>query len=175
MIAEIMLPSLSCRFLLGRGRRLLSTAAPVASSLPARVPVTLIQGDGVYPEIMDCVQSVLQAAGAPLEFRSFSLSDIHGSSSSEHFQEVVASVEDNGVCLRGIMGVPELSRTGGLDSIDMRFRRALDLFANVVTVKSHPGIPTRHHNIDMVVIREQIEGECEWSFCSVDWILELNP
>jgi len=34
--------------------------------------------------------------------------------------------------LRGIMGVPEFSRPVSLDPVDMKFRRALDLFANVV-------------------------------------------
>jgi len=99
--------------------------------------------------------------GAPVEFESFFLSDIHAASSAT-LDDVVASVRRNGVCLRGIMGVPEFSRTGALDSADMKFRRALELFANVVTVKSMEGLQTKHKNVDMVIIREQIEGECEY-------------
>lgn len=38
-------------------------------------------------------------------------------------------------------------------------RRKLDLFANVVHVKSLPGYMTRHNNLDLVIIREQTEGE----------------
>ena len=38
-------------------------------------------------------------------------------------------------------------------------RDVLDLYANVVHIKSIPGIPTRHKNLDFVVIREQTEGE----------------
>ncbi|NWR40059.1 IDH3B dehydrogenase, partial [Tachuris rubrigastra] len=38
-------------------------------------------------------------------------------------------------------------------------RRKLDLFANVVHVKSLPGYQTRHNNLDLVIIREQTEGE----------------
>lgn len=38
-------------------------------------------------------------------------------------------------------------------------RRKLDLFANVVHVKSLPGYKTRHNNLDLVIIREQTEGE----------------
>lgn len=41
----------------------------------------------------------------------------------------------------------------------MRLRRKLDLFANVVHVKSLPGYKTRHNNLDLVIIREQTEGE----------------
>lgn len=39
------------------------------------------------------------------------------------------------------------------------FRNHLDLFANVVHVRSLPGIQVRHKNIDVVIIREQTEGE----------------
>lgn len=41
----------------------------------------------------------------------------------------------------------------------MKLRKALDLYANVVHVKSLPGIKMRHKDIDCVVIREQTEGE----------------
>lgn len=39
------------------------------------------------------------------------------------------------------------------------FRRALDLYANVVRIKTVPGLKLRHQNIDFIVIREQTEGE----------------
>ena len=38
-------------------------------------------------------------------------------------------------------------------------RRELDLFANVVWIKSLPGYHARHNNLDFVIIREQTEGE----------------
>ena len=39
-------------------------------------------------------------------------------------------------------------------------RDELDLYANVVQIKSLPGLmKVRHKNVDMVVIREQTEGE----------------
>ena len=38
-------------------------------------------------------------------------------------------------------------------------RRHLDLFANVVHIRSLPGFQTRHNNLDFVIIREQCEGE----------------
>ena len=47
-----------------------------------------------------------------------------------------------------------------LPSDDDNFvRKKLDLFANVVRVKTLPGIKTRHNDLDFVVIREQTEGE----------------
>jgi len=38
-------------------------------------------------------------------------------------------------------------------------RVELDLFANVVLCKSIPGVKTRHKDVDIVVIRENTEGE----------------
>lgn len=35
----------------------------------------------------------------------------------------------------------------------------LGLFANVVRCKTNPVIPTRHSNIDILVVRENSEGE----------------
>lgn len=38
-------------------------------------------------------------------------------------------------------------------------RCSLNLFANVVHIKSFPGYPTRHKDLDFVIVREQMEGE----------------
>lgn len=35
----------------------------------------------------------------------------------------------------------------------------MDLFANVVHIRTLKGIPSFHQNLDLVIIREQIEGE----------------
>ena len=74
-------------------------------------------------------------------------------------EEVAQNVRDNGVCLKGHIGIPDYSRHGDLGSVNQKLRKELDLFANVVRITSHKGIPTRHNNVDMVIIREQIEGE----------------
>ncbi|KAH9643180.1 hypothetical protein HF086_010632 [Spodoptera exigua] len=41
----------------------------------------------------------------------------------------------------------------------MKLRNALDLYANVVHVKSLPNVKSRHHDVDCIIIREQTEGE----------------
>jgi len=38
-------------------------------------------------------------------------------------------------------------------------RRSLDIYANVVKIKSIPGIDSRHKDLDIIVIRESTEGE----------------
>lgn len=75
---------------------------------------------------------------------------------SSKLDDVVNSVTKNAVCLKGILASPV---TGDLTSTNYRFRSDLDLFANVVHIKSLPGIKSRHKNIDLVIVREQTEGE----------------
>ncbi|CAH8526020.1 unnamed protein product [Heterobilharzia americana] len=47
----------------------------------------------------------------------------------------------------------------GISALNLRMRRALDLYANVVHIRTLNGIPSRHHNLDFLIIREQLEGE----------------
>lgn len=91
------------------------------------------------------------------------------------------SVKKNGICLKGVINAPDMNFEvfffqtlifkkqfnfnfsyyfqGELMAINQQFRKNLDLYANVVKVKSLPGVKCRHSNIDLVIIREQTEGE----------------
>jgi isocitrate/isopropylmalate dehydrogenase len=73
-------------------------------------------------------------------------------------EEVTASIARNGICLKGILSTPDYSRTGELETLNMKLRKKLDLYAHVVHIKSLPG-SSKHKNVDTIVIREQIEGE----------------
>lgn len=46
---------------------------------------------------------------------------------------------------QGILATPDYSRTGELQTLNMKLRNELDLFANVVHVRSLPGVKTRHN------------------------------
>jgi len=172
MMWSIVLPKMECGFKLirlGTGRnglklqptalaatsfRQMAIQAPV-SKPEGKTKCTLIPGDGVGPEMMQAMREVLEAAGAPIEFEQYFLSDIQYSLSAK-LNDVVNSVAKNGICIKGILASPV---TGDLTSLNYQLRQELDLFANVVPIRTLPGIPTRHKNIDIVIIREQTEGE----------------
>ncbi|CAG0891332.1 unnamed protein product [Darwinula stevensoni] len=133
-------------------------------SLPVSKPeghltCTLIPGDGVGPELMHSVQDVFKAAGVPLDFEEYFLSEVHHHAVSTDLDVVAESIRKNGICLKGTLTIPDFSPTGELGSLTMALRRKLDLFANVVHVKSLAGVETRHRNIDFIIIREVTEGE----------------
>merc|ERR1711971_310012 len=52
-----------------------------------------------------------------------------------------------------------MGQGGELMGLSSALRKELDLYANVVKVRSLPGVKSRHQNIDTVIIREQTEGE----------------
>jgi len=121
---------------------------------------TMLPGDGVGPELMHAVQEVFKAAGVPVKFEGFYLSETNPTISAP-LEDVVNSINKNGICLKGTMATPQYTyATQGHDQgISSQFKNNLNLFANVVHVKSNPGIPTRHKNLDFIIVREQMEGE----------------
>lgn len=131
-------------------------SAPVLSSAAAVRKVTLVPGDGVGPELCQHVKDVVKHTGAPIEFEEFWFSECNPINSAS-VEQLTASFNANKVGLKGIIAVP--SSSAHADSSNMRLRKSIDLFANVVRINSLPGLKTRHGHLDFVVIREQTEGE----------------
>ncbi|KAI2802748.1 hypothetical protein RDWZM_001038 [Blomia tropicalis] len=123
-----------------------------------KIKCTLIPGDGVGPELVSSVKEVFSAIGAPIEFEELFLSEIYPSMSVS-VETVIESIQRNGMALKGILSTPFSSYAGELQTLNMKLRKDLDLYANVVHIKSFPGIKTKHSDLDFFVIREQTEGE----------------
>jgi len=121
--------------------------------------VTLIPGDGVGPELVASVKNVFNAAGVPVDWDEVPISDIGPYGSKFSIDDVKKSMEQTGVGLKGALTTP--SSISGMDhlSLNQRLKIDLDLFANVVHCKSLPGFKTRHSGIDIIIVREQTEGE----------------
>uniref|UniRef100_A0A183SGU9 Iso_dh domain-containing protein n=1 Tax=Schistocephalus solidus TaxID=70667 RepID=A0A183SGU9_SCHSO len=75
--------------------------------------------------------------------------------------KVVSFIPGDGVGPELFMAVKYLFKETGIPVTfeELRFRRALDLYANTVHIRSLDGIKTRHNNVDFVVVRECLEGE----------------
>ncbi|XP_047149249.1 isocitrate dehydrogenase [NAD] regulatory subunit 1, mitochondrial-like isoform X2 [Vigna umbellata] len=115
-------------------------------------PVTLIPGDGIGPMVTGAVEQVMEAMHAPVYFEKF---EVHGNMKSVP-QEVLESIRKNQVCLKGGLITP---MGGGVSSLNVQLRKELDLYASLVNCFNLPGLTTRHNNVDIVVIRENTEGE----------------
>jgi len=135
-----------------------SQVRPIFKNEKGLYTCTLIPGDGVGPDLMESAREVLKNLNAPIEFEEFHLSEI-SPNTSVSLERVSKSLNKNGVALKGVINIPEHGRAGELLSLNQKFRNTLDLYANVVKIESLPGVRARHNNVDLVVVREQTEGE----------------
>ena len=118
------------------------------------IPVTLIPGDGIGPEIMESAVEVLSALGAPFEWDR-QLAGLAGfeAKGDPLPEETLASIRRTGLALKGPLSTP-LAK--GYRSATVRMREEFDLFANVRPAKTI--VPGRYEDIDIVLIRENLEG-----------------
>ncbi|CDS38077.1 isocitrate dehydrogenase NAD [Echinococcus multilocularis] len=116
-----------------------------------RHTVAMLTGDGVSPEMMEHVKSVYYTLGVPIEFDEVA---IDNNSNEEVVREAIMAVRRNGVALKG-----SLKTIPGMKSHNLMIRNELELFAYVQRCYSFPGVITRHKDVDIVVIRENSEGE----------------
>uniref|UniRef100_A0A7N1A0L7 Isopropylmalate dehydrogenase-like domain-containing protein n=1 Tax=Kalanchoe fedtschenkoi TaxID=63787 RepID=A0A7N1A0L7_KALFE len=114
--------------------------------------VTLVPGDGIGPLVTSAVVQVMEAMHAPVIFEKF---DVYGDMKSFP-EEVMESIKKNKVCLKGGLATP---MGGCVSSLNFQLRKEIDLCASLVNCFNLPGLPTRHENVDIVVIRENTEGE----------------
>jgi isocitrate dehydrogenase (NAD+) len=119
------------------------------------VPVTLIPGDGIGPEVARSTVRLLEAAGAQITWEEVEAKPLVGLRQEDSDADpVVRSITRNRVGLKGPITTP----VGvGHRSINVALRKALNLYANLRPVKRLPGIRTPFENVDLVIVRENTE------------------
>ncbi|WIA35017.1 hypothetical protein OEZ86_003511 [Tetradesmus obliquus] len=124
--------------------------------------VTLIPGDGIGPEVTNSVVQVVDQLKAPIRWDRFDgLSGAmpDGMPRLEVPAEVLDSIRKNKVCLKGTLFTPLSKKNTSTQSLNVQMRKDLELTVNLVHGFTLPGIPVRHEDLDIVVIRENLEGE----------------
>ncbi|HEY8115354.1 MAG TPA: isocitrate/isopropylmalate dehydrogenase family protein [Actinomycetota bacterium] len=117
--------------------------------------VTLIPGDGIGPEVSEATRRVLDATGVPIQWVVEEAgADILAHEGTTLPGRVLDQIRDSRVAIKGPITTPVGS---GFRSVNVELRQALDLFAAVRPSRSLPGLPTRHPDVDLVVIRENTE------------------
>jgi isocitrate dehydrogenase (NAD+) len=118
--------------------------------------VTLIPGDGVGPEITDSVVRIFAAARVPVEWERVEAGAEamrrHGTPLPD---ETVASIRRNAVALKGWLARPG----DAFESPSVTLRKTLDLYANLRPIRNFPGRASRFTGLDLVIVRENTEGE----------------
>lgn len=117
--------------------------------------ICVLPGDGIGPEVTEAAVAVLQAASDELEFEwaeiGLAAHDKTGSSLPDETMDLMKSCDS---CL---FGAVTTQPTIDYDSPVLRFRKELELFANVRPVRTVVSQPARP-SIDAVIVRENSEG-----------------
>jgi isocitrate dehydrogenase (NAD+) len=101
------------------------------------------------------VKQILRAAGVEIAWEEIpARAEFERRGVSFLQSGVIESIRKNGVALKGPMTT---AIAGGAPSINVGLRQALDLYANLRPVKNLEGVPSRFHNVDLVLIRENTE------------------
>ncbi|HUI42992.1 MAG TPA: isocitrate dehydrogenase (NAD(+)) [Terriglobia bacterium] len=128
----------------------------ISTAGSSKCRVTLIPGDGIGPEVAAATVTLLDAAGAEIEWVEKNAQPIVGRRQEDlHADPVVASVLETRVGLKGPLTTPIGT---GHQSINVALRRALDLYANFRPVQRLPGIRTPFDGVDLIVVRENTES-----------------
>ncbi|XP_007515947.2 isocitrate dehydrogenase [NAD] subunit gamma, mitochondrial-like [Erinaceus europaeus] len=134
---------------------ILQHSYPLSSKYGGRHTVTMIPGHGIGPELMMHVKNVFRYLRVPVDFEEVM---VRSSISEEDVYNTVIAVCRNRVALKGNIETNH-NLPPSHKSFNNVLRTTLDLFANVSHFKSLPCVETRHKNIDILVIRENTEGE----------------
>ncbi len=119
--------------------------------------VTLIPGDGIGPEVTDAVVRILDASGAKFAWERYAA----GAEAFEKYEEYVPkelyeSIERTKLALKGPVTTPI---GGGFTSINVTLRKKFELYVNFRPIKNLPGLETRYPGVDLIIVRENTEGE----------------
>lgn len=117
--------------------------------------ITLINGDGIGPEISDAVVKIIDAAGLKIDWDVQTAgADVIEKEGVPLPDRVIDSVKANKVALKAPVTTP-IGK--GFRSVNVQLRKELDLYANLRPCKNFPNVKTRFENVDIVVVRENTE------------------
>lgn len=110
--------------------------------------ITIIEGDGIGPEIMSATLKILKALELPLVFDTVLAGKVALEASGDLLPpETIESIKTNKIVLKGPIETP----IGfGFKSINVTLRQMFDLYSNIRHVKNDA--------IDLVIFRENTEG-----------------
>lgn len=119
------------------------------------IAATLIPGDGIGPEIVDAVVSILDAAGTPFAWERHQGGVAAIAQHNDPLPpKLLESIRSTGLALKGPLATPV---GGGFRSVNVRLREEFGLYANLRPARTLvPG--GRYEDIDIVLVRENLEG-----------------
>lgn len=120
-------------------------------------PITVAYGDGIGPEIMDAVLSILKEVEAKLRLEIIEVGEklYKRNYTSGIAGDTWESLARTKVLLKAPITTPQ---GGGYKSLNVTLRKALSLYANIrPSISYHPFVTTIHPDLNLVIVRENEE------------------
>jgi isocitrate dehydrogenase (NAD+) len=119
--------------------------------------ITLIPGDGIGPEVTSATVRILETTGIKFEWESFQAGADAYEKTGEYLpKDLLESIGRTKLGLKGPVTTPI---GGGFSSINVALRKKFELYCNFRPIRNLPGIPTRYPGVDLIIVRENTEGE----------------
>jgi len=122
-----------------------------------KIPITVAEGDGIGPEIMNATLNILNASGAPLEIHKVEIGEkVYLSGQPAGIESSTwETIRNTKAFLKAPITTPQ---GGGFKSLNVTIRTSLGLYANVrPCVAYYPFVETKHPGMDVVIVRENEE------------------
>lgn len=117
--------------------------------------ITLIEGDGIGPEIAVAVKNCLDATGVSFNWDIQQAGiDIYEQEGTPLPQRVLDSISRNKLAIKAPITTP-IGK--GFRSVNVALRKEFDLYACLRPCKSFSGVRSRYTNVDLVLVRENTE------------------
>lgn len=118
--------------------------------------VTLIEGDGIGPEITRSVKKIFEAASVPIEWEEENAGQIMLEQKGELIPKtLIESINRNKIALKGPITTPVGK---GFKSINVQLRQMFDLYQNLRPCITPKSLETRFENVAITLFRENTEG-----------------
>lgn len=117
--------------------------------------ITIIRGDGIGPELSEACVKVINATGVNINWDWVEAGiDEYERNGNPLPDSVLDSMKKNRIALKAPITTPVGS---GFRSVTVAIRKQFKLFASVRPVKLLKGVSSRYEDVDIVVVRENLE------------------
>lgn len=122
-----------------------------------KIPITIAEGDGIGPEIMEATLQILEAAKAPLEIHRVEIGEkVYQRGIKTGIEASTwSTIRKTKAFLKAPITTPQ---GGGFKSLNVTIRTSLGLYANVrPCVSYYPFVESKHPKMNVVIVRENEE------------------
>lgn len=118
--------------------------------------IVLIPGDGIGSEITKSVTTILDKAGADINWiRCTAGLKAHEEIGNPLPEETLDAIDEYRIALKGPLTTPV---GAGFRSVNVAMRKKFELYSNIRPAKTLPYIKSRFDDVDIIMFRENTEG-----------------